>query len=205
MNLRLLPSIALSVVVAFGLFMLMAKLIDQEIEMDDKKRMAIPDIMMTEPEINDIVEEEKPEKPEEPDQPPPDLPEPEFQDPDLDAGLNTSGAGTGIELGFDAGGLNVSDGEYLPIVKVAPQYPRRAQSRGIEGYAIAQYTVTESGTTEDCVVIEAATTSGNPTTIFNSAACRAAAKFKYRPRVVDGVAIKVPNVRNRFTFEFGDD
>ena len=76
MNLRLLPSVALSVVVAFGLFMLMAKLIDQEIEMDDKKRMAIPDIMMTEPEINDIVEEEKPEQPDEPDEPPPDLPEP---------------------------------------------------------------------------------------------------------------------------------
>ncbi len=184
--------------------MLMAKLIDQEIEMDDKKRMAIPDIMMTEPEINDIVEEEKPEQPEEPDQPPPDLPEPEFQDPDLDSGLNTSGVGAGIELGFEAGGLNVSDGEYLPIVKVAPQYPRRALSRGIEGYAIATYTVTETGTTEDCVVTEAATSSGNPTTIFNSASCRAAAKFKYRPRVVDGVAIKVPNVQNRFTFELDD-
>ena len=57
MNLRILPSVALSVAVAFGLFMLMAKLIDQEIDIDDKKRMAIPDIMMNQPEINDIVEE----------------------------------------------------------------------------------------------------------------------------------------------------
>ena len=119
--------------------------------------------------------------------------------------MSTSASASGVDLGFDAGGLNVSDGEYLPIVKVAPQYPRRAQSRGIEGYAIAQYTVTENGTTEDCVVIDAQTTSGNPTTIFDSAACRAAEKFKYRPRVVDGVAIKVPNVQNKFTFELADD
>ena len=43
------------------------------------------------------------------------------------------------------GGLSASDGEYLPIVKVAPIYPRRAQSRGVSGYCIVEYTVTTSG------------------------------------------------------------
>lgn len=201
MNVRIFPATALSVVVAFGLFMLMATLIHQDIEMDDRKRTPIADIVMVEPEITDIIEEEKPEQPEQPDQPPPDLPEPEFQDPDVDGGLNTGQVAADFDLGFDAGGLNISDGEYLPIVKVAPQYPRRAASRGIEGYAIAEFTVTPQGTVTDCVVIEAKTTSGNDTTMFNRAACGAAEKFKYNPRVVDGVAQTVTGVKNRFTFE----
>jgi hypothetical protein len=29
--------------------------------------------------------------------------------------------------------MSSGDGEYLPIVKVAPIYPRRAQTRGISG------------------------------------------------------------------------
>ncbi len=204
MNVRIFPATALSVVVAFGLFMLMATLIHQDIEMDDRKRTPIADIVMVEPEITDIIEEEKPEQPEQPDQPPPDLPEPELQDPDVDGGLNTGQVSADFDLGFDAGGLNISDGEYLPIVKVAPQYPRRAASRGIEGYAIAEFTVTTTGTVTDCVVIEAKTTSGNDTTMFNRAACSAAEKFKYNPRVVDGVAQTVTGVKNRFTFELQD-
>lgn len=204
MNVRIFPATALSVVVAFGLFMLMATLIHQDIEMDDRKRTPIADIVMVEPEITDIIEEEKPEQPEQPDQPPPDLPEPVLEDPDVDGGLNTGQVTADFDLGFDAGGLNISDGEYLPIVKVAPQYPRRAASRGIEGYAIAEFTVTTTGTVTDCVVIEAKTTSGNDTTMFNSAACSAAEKFKYNPRVVDGVAQTVTGVKNRFTFELQD-
>lgn len=204
MNVRIFPATALSVVVAFGLFMLMATLIHQDIEMDDRKRTPIADIVMVEPEITDIIEEEKPEQPEQPDQPPPDLPEPELQDPDVDGGLNTGQVTADFDLGFDAGGLNISDGEYLPIVKVAPQYPRRAASRGIEGYAIAEFTVTTTGTVTDCVVIEAKTTSGNDTTMFDRAACSAAEKFKYNPRVVDGVAQTVTGVKNRFTFELQD-
>lgn len=201
---RLTPSVALSVVVGFGLFSLMAALIDQDVSKPDNERPKIADIHMVEKPITDQIEEQKPEKPPKPETPPPDLPEPDFQDPDVDAGLSTANAGTGVELGFDAGGLNISDGEYLPIVKIAPQYPRRAMSRGIEGYAIAEYTVTEAGTTQDCVVIEAKTTSGNDTTIFDRAACNAAEKFKYQPRVVDGEAIQVPGVRNKFTFELAD-
>ena len=34
--------------------------------------------------------------------------------------------------------------EYLPIVKVNPQYPRRAQTRGIEGYVLLEYIVTKT-------------------------------------------------------------
>ncbi len=201
---RIVPSVVLAGGVGLALFALMAALIDQDVTKPEGNRAKIADIHMVEKPITDQIEEQKPEKPPEPEAPPPDLPEPDFVDPDVDAGLSTANAGTGVELGFEVGGLNISDGEYLPIVKIAPQYPRRAMSRGIEGYAIAEYTVTELGTVEECVVIEAKTDKGNDTTVFNRAACNAAAKFKYQPRIVEGEGIRVPGVRNKFTFELQD-
>jgi protein TonB len=102
---------------------------------------------------------------------------------------------TNISLSSEGFGLSTGDGEYLPIVKVQPIYPRRALSRGIEGYVIVEFTVTSMGTTKDHVIVEA-----QPSGIFDRAAIQAAAKFKYKPRVVDGVAIEVPGVQNKITF-----
>jgi protein TonB len=36
--------------------------------------------------------------------------------------------------------------------------------------------------------------------LFERAATRAVLKFKYKPRVVDGVPVDVPNVKTRITF-----
>ena len=40
-----------------------------------------------------------------------------------------------INTGMSVGGVGfgITDGEYLPIVKVAPVYPARALNRGLEG------------------------------------------------------------------------
>ena len=43
-----------------------------------------------------------------------------------------------------------------------------------------------------------------PSGIFDRAAIQAAQKFKYKPRVIDGVAIEVPGVQNKITFEIED-
>ena len=37
--------------------------------------------------------------------------------------------------------------------------------------------------------------------LFERAAVEAAYKFKYKPRVIDGIAVEVPGVRNKITFE----
>ena len=103
---------------------------------------------------------------------------------------------TNINLDASGFGLAPSDGEYLPIVKVQPVYPRRALSRGIEGYVIVEFTVTKQGTTRDIRVVES-----KPSGIFDKAAIQAAGKFKYKPRVVDGQPIEVPGVQNKITFE----
>ena len=90
----------------------------------------------------------------------------------------------------------VSDGEYLPIVKVAPIYPRRAQIRGTEGFVLIEFTVTKTGAVTHPRVIQS-----EPSSVFNRAAIAAVLKFKYKPRVVNGVPIEVPGVQNMIRFE----
>lgn len=92
------------------------------------------------------------------------------------------------------------DGEYLPVNKVRPTYPRIALQRGIEGYVIVQFTVTENGKVEDPSVHEAV-----PPGIFDRAALQAALKFTYRPRVVDGVPVRVNGVKNKIVFELENE
>ena len=103
-----------------------------------------------------------------------------------------------MDLNVGGGGFS-SDGEYLPIVKVAAVYPRRAQTRGITGYCIVEYTVTTTGATRDPVPVDC-----EPSGVFERASVKAAEKFKYKPRVIDGAAVEVAGVQNRFIYELED-
>jgi TonB family protein len=85
--------------------------------------------------------------------------------------------------------------EYLPTVKVAPVYPRRAVTRGIEGYCIVEYTVSVEGRVVNPVAVEC-----SPTGVFEFSSIKAAEKFLYTPRVINGQPVAVPNVRNKFTY-----
>jgi periplasmic protein TonB len=103
----------------------------------------------------------------------------------------------GAELSVDAGLSGGSgDGEYLPIVKVAPNYPRRAAAKGIEGYVVVEFTVTSLGTVADPVVVES-----DPADIFDREALAAVKKFKYKPKVENGKPVDVKGVRNIIRFE----
>ena len=104
-----------------------------------------------------------------------------------------------ININIVAGGFT-SDGEYLPILKVLPVYPRRAQARGLEGYVLVEFCVTETGGIRDPIVVEA-----DPTTIFDRAAVNAALKFKYKPKVVNEQPVEVCGVQNRIIFEMEDE
>ena len=117
--------------------------------------------------------------------------------PDANGTSMDFGGDVGADVALDGGlALESGDGEYLPIVKVAPVYPRRALQRGIEGFVLVEFTVTKQGTVRDPVVVEA-----NPSGIFEQAAMDAAMKFKYKPRVVNGEATEVSGVQNRITFQ----
>ena len=141
----------------------------------------------------------KPRKPPEPKEPPPPLNQPQMQQANPNANAISTNFTADVQANVAlSGGLNLStgDGDYLPIVKVAPIYPRRAQSRGIQGYVIVEFTVSKSGSVINPKVIEA-----KPEGVFDQAAMNAALKFKYKPRVVDGVAMSVAGVQNKISFE----
>ena len=141
----------------------------------------------------------KPRKPLPPQSPPPLPSTPQFESLNPNAetiAISATPAETDIEISGAGFSLGVGEGDYLPIVKVAPIYPQRALSRGIEGYCVVQYTVTRQGTIRDPFVIEDQCTS----LMFHRPSLQAALKFKYKPRVIDGQAVEVPSVQNKFTY-----
>jgi protein TonB len=93
-------------------------------------------------------------------------------------------------------GFRLTDGEYLPIVKVAPVFPVLAASRGLEGYVVLEYTITPTGSVQDVVVVE----SSNG--IFEESAIHAVSRFKYKPRIVEGQPVHVHRVRTKVNFKF---
>ncbi len=193
---RLLIGALLALPVAGGLFFIMQYLIASATpEIDDSKRTKLADILMPEREIETNLKEQKPDKVEDPEEPPPDLDTPDV-DMDMDVEVVNVAPKAQVDVAIETTGMSTGDGEYLPIVKVAPIYPRRAQSRGISGYCIVEYTVTTSGAIRDPRPVDC-----QPAGVFEDASVKASLKFKYKPRVVDGVAIEVGGVQNKFTYE----
>ena len=165
--------------------------------LDKKKQRRYMDFVRVEKEEMTERKDRKPKQPPKPEQAPPDMPQPQQDqlNPTAEsvyvAPVGIGGDSMDIASSF---GLSASDGEYLPIVKVAPVYPRRAQQRGVEGYCTVEYTVTTSGSVADPVVVDCSSS------LFERASLNASLKFKYKPRVVDGEPIQVPGVQNRFTY-----
>ena len=159
-------------------------------------------------EIETITSEEV-EPPEEPEIAPPDI-----APPQLDVTpIAVSAAASKPDINFSQGtGALFRDGDYIPLFKVQPIYPRRAKERNMEGYVIVAFTITESGTIEEPYVMEgkcrsAANREGqfNECSMFNSATLRAASKLKYKPTVRDGRAVAVTDVPHKFSFELEQD
>ena len=146
------------------------------------------------------LEDFTPEKPPKPPETPPETPPQDMDSVDPDA-PTINVAPPQVDANTDIGGpggMNIAEGDYLPIVRVAPVYPARALSRGLEGYVDMAFTVTTTGTVKDPVVVF------STSSLFERAAIRAVLKFKYKPRVVDGVPVEVPNVKTRITFKIED-
>ena len=146
------------------------------------------------------TEDFTPEKPPKPPETPPETPPQDMDNIDPSAptiSVAPPTVATDTSIG-GPGGMNIAEGDYLPIVRVAPVYPARALSRGLEGYVDMAFTVTTTGTVKDPVVMF------STSSLFERAAIRAVLKFKYKPRVVDGVPVEVPNVKTRITFKIED-
>ena len=183
-------------VVTFGLLWLMRSVIaNPDAATDSGVKGRVLDFVQVQEDQDIIIKNRVIKPPPPPDEPPPNLPKPTF-DTDVSVGIAIGAVDVNVDVDLSGTGGFSSDGEYLPIVKVLPIYPRRAQSRGISGYVLLQFVVTATGTVRDPVVIEA-----KPPGIFDRAAINAALKFKYKPKVVNGSPIEVAGVRNLIKFD----
>ncbi len=194
-------AVLLALATTLFLFALMYALIAIDVKPPGElQQRKLADIFMPEREIETQYESVKPKKIDLAQEPPPEMPLPDFDRLDLyPQALNLSAPRVTPKLDIKGVGVFAADGEYLPIVKVKPNYPQRALSRGIEGYVIVEFTITTNGSVRDPVVIEA-----NPENIFNRASIKAVSKFKYKPRMIDGEPVEVHGVRNRITFKNAD-
>ena len=136
---------------------------------------------------------EKPVKPQPPTTPP--------EAPELDPGspeviTSTDGLFTGVKPIIDITLGNSFGDQAMPFIKVQPNYPTSASSRGIEGYVDVMFDVAPTGATENIRIINAV-----PSSVFNSSVVQAIKRWKYKPRMVNEVPVKSFDVRERITFE----
>jgi bla regulator protein BlaR1 len=89
--------------------------------------------------------------------------------------------------------------DFMPIVKVAPVYPPRAAARGLEGFVVVQYTVNETGSTSNVTVVESSSS------LFERAAIDSALKYKYQPRIENGVPVAVDGIMTKIVFALNDE
>ena len=162
----------------------------------------IVDATMPDIELEVIEEIDKPEPIEELQQEQPDI---QDREQTLDSGpsLNIERASIEIDTGLELSNASISatDGDYLPLVAIAPQYPTRAAQRGIQGWCLVSFTVDGLGNViEDTIAVVDA----EPPNIFDRSSVRAAARFKFQPRVVDGQGVEVSGVQYLFRYQLED-
>lgn len=100
----------------------------------------------------------------------------------------------GPDIDFTGGEQDVR-----PLVRVAPRYPVDAARDGKEGWVKLNFDVDPSGAVSNIQVIKA-----EPAKVFNSAARRALAKWKYKPRMENGQAIAQTGLQVVLEFRLTD-
>ncbi|NKB33815.1 MAG: TonB family protein [Pseudomonadales bacterium] len=196
---RIVLSTPQAFLITFALFYFMQALIDTgEFVEQEISVIRIVDATIPPPEMEVVEEIDKPE--------PIEFVSDEIETPTKNISLSdgpnmyiapvTPEMNSTVEIGISQ--ISASDGDYIPLVNVTPSYPTRALSRGIEGWCLVEFTVDERGNVlEDSIVV----VDSEPPNIFNRASIRAAARFKFQPRVESGLGVAVHNVPYIFRFE----
>ena len=197
-------SMGIAAGVTLGLFFFMSVLIATGETLSERVSVVkVVDATMPDIELEVIEEIDKPEPIEELTEEQPELQEKQIN---LDSGpsLNIERATIDIDTGLQLtnASINATDGDYLPLVAIAPQYPTRAAQRGIEGWCLVSFTVNGLGNVEEetITVVDA-----EPPQIFNRSSVRAAARFKFQPRVEDGIGVEVAGVQYLFRYQLEDN
>ena len=193
-QLRYLSALILGVLISLGLFFLMQSLIDsgEQNTNASSEGQIMEFIRIREDETLSIKDRRKPQKPKPPKEPPPPpklivekqvkptMNRIKIEIPNIDL---PSIAGGGPFLGNWAGNP-LAEGDVLPIVRIDPQWPREALVEGIEGYVVVEVTIGADGSVKDVRVIQA-----EPKRMFDRNVIRAVLKWKFKPRIINGVPV----------------
>ena len=130
---------------------------------------------------------DKPEPPKKP--PPPDLPTPELQAPPQAPNLDIEFPDIAIPTDFKGAFLGPQNqggnSQVIPLVRINPQYPRNELLAGVEGWVKVRFTVEPDGSVSSPRVVDS-----RPPRVFDSSALRAIKKWKFKPKVVNGVPVQ---------------
>ncbi len=83
----------------------------------------------------------------------------------------------------------------VPVIRVPPDYPRDALTRGLEGSVTLKFDVTGTGVVENASVID------STDAVFDAAAIRALTQWRYLPRVAEGKRAASKNVETVIRFQ----
>ena len=190
--------------ITLGLFYFMQALIATGADLDQRVSVVkIVDATMPEIELEVIEEIDKPEPIQDDTEVVEEVPDRQVNLSDGPS-LNIERASIEIDTGLQLSNASRSatDGDMVPLVAIAPQYPTRAAQRGIEGWCLVSFTVNGLGNVEEdsIVVVDA-----EPSSMFDRSSIRAAGRFKFQPRVVDGQGVAVEDVQYVFRYELEDN
>lgn len=116
----------------------------------------------------------------------------------LAAPMGVGGGGIGGILGGGfgrGGGGGGIDRDPVPLVRIDPQYPPSAQSRGIEGWVHLRFTISGAGNVKQASVVR----SSDP--VFERNALRAIQQWKYQPQLEQGKPVDREGVEVILRFE----
>jgi len=190
---------ALAAGITFGLFWVMQALVTVAGELQEGKLPMVVDFVRLKRDSQPETKKREPPRRKPPEQPPP---PPEM---DLSNNLNPDAAVGEIMAIMDSGldlssatnlGSAGTDRDVVPLVRVEPTYPMRAAQRGITGWVELMFTIGKAGNVKSPVV-----TASHPGTVFDGAALKAVAKWRYNPKIEDGVAVERPGIRIRLRFD----
>jgi len=103
----------------------------------------------------------------------------------------------GNGLGNMLSGYGFGDSDVIALVQPKPNYPAQALSRKIEGWVMVRFNITKEGTVDSVEVVDS-----KPKGVFEREAVRAAWRYKFKPKLVDGKPVEqVATLPFEFTLE----
>lgn len=183
-GIRILVAAALGLALNVALFNMLYTMTDSEFtpQMVQSTKIEFTRIRK-DTETNSRRETELPTKPEQTEIPP--TPQIELQLASVDTGLPTLAPVIDMSSAIKNAGVSLgTESDVMPVLRIPPVYPRNAKLAKVEGFVKMEVVINPDGSVNDIKVVEAL-----PPRMFDTAAMNAMKQWKFRPKLVNGVAV----------------